>query len=55
VDSWSTQTGRRDQEDVFEGELYASRWLAFDDDAIARAIADHELREVICEKEGKKA
>jgi len=38
-----------------ELKLYASRWLAFDDDAIERAIADHELREVICEEEGKEA
>jgi hypothetical protein len=36
-----------------ELKLYASRWLGFDDDAIERAIADDELREVFCDEEGK--
>jgi len=38
-----------------ELRLYASRWLGLDDEAIERAIADDELREVFCDEEGKKA
>jgi hypothetical protein len=38
-----------------ELKLYASRWLGLDDEAIERAIADDELREVFCDEEGKEA
>jgi hypothetical protein len=37
------------------GGFRAFRWLGLDDEAIERAIADDELREVFCDEEGKKA
>jgi hypothetical protein len=38
-----------------ELKLYASAWLGFDDEAIERAIADDDLREVFCDEEDKEA
>lgn len=38
-----------------ELKLYASRWLGMANDAIERAVADGDLREVLCDEAGKKA
>ena len=38
-----------------ELKLYAHRWLGLDNEKIARAIADDELREVFCDQATEKA
>jgi hypothetical protein len=38
-----------------ELKLYAGAWLAFDDEAIERAIADDDLREMFCDQKDEAA